>query len=95
MYVYPLWDDVTFLESASLKVGKLLFMARKIVEAEGFVVHPPKTKIMRDGMRKEVTGVVVNETSVDRETLKAYVHSCIRLSWMEQTEKHGGIQKMF
>ena len=67
-------DDVTFSsEDASLKVGKLLFMARKIVESEGFVVHPKKTKIMRDGMRKEVTGVVVNEkTSVDRETLRNF-----------------------
>ena len=55
-------DDVTFSsDDASLKVGKLIFMARKIVEAEGFVIHPKKTKVMRDGMRKEVTGVVVNE----------------------------------
>ena len=67
-------DDVTFSsDDASLKVGKLIFMARKIVEAEGFVVHPKKTKVMRDGMRKEVTGVVVNEkTSVDRETLRDF-----------------------
>lgn len=67
-------DDVTFSsDDASLNVGKLLFMARKIVEAEGFVVHPKKTSIMRDGMRKEVTGVVVNEkTSVDRETLRNF-----------------------
>lgn len=67
-------DDVTFsTDDASLKVGKLLFMARKIIENEGFVVHPKKTKIMRDGMRKEVTGVVVNEkTSVDRDTLRDF-----------------------
>ena len=94
MYVYPLcgWCDL-WLEDASLKVG-VAFM-RKIVEAEGFVVHPKKQR-SRDGMRKEVTGVVVNEkTSVDRETPEIFVHSCIRLSWIYQTEKHGGIQKMF
>ncbi len=68
-------DDVTFSagEEAGDCVRKMLWRARSIVEAEGFIVHPDKTRIMRRGSRQEVTGLVVNDrVSVPRQDLKAF-----------------------
>ncbi|MEQ1564683.1 MAG: reverse transcriptase family protein [Myxococcota bacterium] len=52
-------DDLTFSGPAAM-VKTVLGAARAIVEAEGFVVHPDKTRVMRKGERQEVTGLVVN-----------------------------------
>lgn len=63
-------DDLTFswpAESdapgpdAAPPVGKLLHRTRSIVKAEGFTVHPNKTRVMRSGRRQKVTGLVVND----------------------------------
>lgn len=68
-------DDLTFscLESAKPNVGKLLWIAHKIVEEEGFVMHPDKLRIMHKGRHQEVTGIVVNEKlNVSRKNLKNF-----------------------
>ena len=67
-------DDLTFgFDSKQAQIGKFLFVVRKIIQEEGFVVHPDKTKVMRDGMRKEVTGVVVNEkASIPKKTMRKF-----------------------
>ncbi|MFN3202618.1 MAG: reverse transcriptase family protein [Bradymonadia bacterium] len=68
-------DDLTFSapKEAGGDVGIVLRCLRQVVAAEGFVVHPEKTRILRNGARKEVTGVVVNEKlSVDRKTLRKF-----------------------
>lgn len=68
-------DDLTFSASdqAVRELPKLLWRTRKIVEAEGFALHPEKLRIMRKGVRQEVTGIVVNEKpGVNRKSLKKF-----------------------
>jgi hypothetical protein len=55
-------DDLTLSAMArDARVGSCLAFVRRVVAAEGFVVHPDKVRIVRRGRRQEVTGVVVNE----------------------------------
>lgn len=68
-------DDLTFSTTAgdTGQIGRVLWQAKQIVENEGFVLHPDKIKVMRQGSRQEVTGVVVNEkTNVSRTKLKQF-----------------------
>ena len=68
-------DDLTFSASgaAAEKVGALLKYVQEIVAAEGFTVHPDKTRVMRRGRHQEVTGLTVNErVAVPRETLRRF-----------------------
>lgn len=68
-------DDLTFSASgeAAGKVGPLLKYVHAIVAAEGFTVHPDKTRVMRRGRHQEVTGLTVNErVAVPRETLRRF-----------------------
>lgn len=75
-YAYTRYaDDMTFSASgeAAAKVAPLLKQVREIIAAEGFVIHPDKTRIMRKGRRQEVTGLTVNErVAVPRETLRRF-----------------------
>jgi RNA-directed DNA polymerase len=76
-------DDLTFSwrqgdDRARAPVGALLSSVRRILRAEGFVLHPDKTMVMRDGDRQKVTGLVVNKAGegtaqarVPRETVRA------------------------
>lgn len=41
-------------------VGRLIKSVTAIVRAEGFSIHPKKTRVMRKGARQKVTGLVVN-----------------------------------
>ncbi len=68
-------DDMTFSASgeAAGKVGALLKHVGEIVTAEGFSVHPDKTRVMRRGGHQEVTGLTANErVSVPRDTLRRF-----------------------
>jgi hypothetical protein len=47
-------------------LGALLGLVRRIVEAEGFQVHPEKTRVARKGGRQKVTGLVVNGAEAPR-----------------------------
>ncbi|MGH1342071.1 MAG: reverse transcriptase family protein [Nannocystales bacterium] len=54
-------DDMTFSSGQrDIPLGRLKAAVRRVVEAEGFVVHPAKTRILRGGRRQTVTGLVVN-----------------------------------
>jgi hypothetical protein len=57
-------DDLTFSLPADHegepKLGTLMGLVRRVVEAEGFQVHPDKTRVARRGGRQQVTGLVVN-----------------------------------
>ena len=55
-------DDLTFSFAGPGKVpvGRLQKAVADIVGAEGFVIHPHKTRIMRNGGRQMVTGLIVN-----------------------------------
>lgn len=67
-------DDLTFsADSDDAHVGTLLKAVGQIVEDEGFVVHPEKTRVMRRGRRQEVTGLVVNDRlGVPKATIKQW-----------------------
>ncbi|MBM75413.1 MAG: RNA-dependent DNA polymerase [Proteobacteria bacterium] len=67
-------DDLTFSSSdPDASVGALLHATRAIVADEQFEVHPSKTRIMRNGSCKEVTGVVVNEyPNISRARLRRF-----------------------
>jgi len=76
-------DDLTFsCDRTKAPVGKLVGGVTRIVEAEGFRVHPKKTRVMRSGRRQKVTGLVVNSydgapARVPRElvrNLRAAIH---------------------
>ena len=56
-------DDLTFSWHGDAKtdVGGLLHAVTAIVKAEGFAIHPAKTRVMRSGARQQVTGLVINE----------------------------------
>jgi hypothetical protein len=56
-------DDMTFSWHGDAKadIGNLIHAVSAIVKAEGFAIHPKKTRVMRSGARQSVTGLVVNQ----------------------------------
>ena len=56
-------DDLTFSWHGETKtqIGGLMRAVKMIVRAEGFAIHDKKTRVMRDGSRQKVTGLVVNK----------------------------------
>ncbi len=68
-------DDMTFSASGEARqnVTKLLANVRRVIKDEGLVLHPDKLRIMRKGVRREVTGLVVNERlNVNRKQIKKF-----------------------
>ena len=92
-FVYSRYaDDLTFSGSgeAVKKIGTLLKAVHSIVEAEGFKVHPDKTRVMRKSTRQDVTGLTVNEAvAVPRDLLRRY------RAVLQQVERHGPAGKHF
>ena len=76
-------DDLTLSapKGATHQTAWLQNIVTKIVESEGFHVHPTKTKLMGRGDRQEVTGLVVNEDIAPRvpseikDMLRAAIHN--------------------
>jgi hypothetical protein len=78
-------DDLTFSLPAEHqgkpRLGTLLGLVKRIVESEGFRLHPDKTRVARDGGRQTVTGLVVNGAQKPRvprtikRELRAAVHN--------------------
>lgn len=78
-------DDLTFSLPAGHqgppRVGTLLGSIRRVVEAEGFRVHPDKTAVARPGGRQRITGLVVNGAAPPRvprdfrRRLRAAIHN--------------------
>jgi len=91
-YVYTRYaDDLTFStrENPARNVQKLLWRCRKIVEDEGFKLHPAKTKIMRKHRQQKVTGIVVNEKlSLDRKLRKRFRALIYQLKNGDQAKVH-------
>lgn len=68
-------DDLTFsaANDDAAGIGALLPQVRYVVGKQGFTVNESKTRVLRRGRRREVTGVVVNDKlSVDRKTLRKF-----------------------
>jgi retron-type reverse transcriptase len=78
-------DDLTFSsKDGRAAVGRLLRQVGHVVEAEGFEVHPSKTRVLRSSRRQEVTGIVVNEQlGISRKTLRRF------RALLHQIDKHG------
>jgi hypothetical protein len=48
------------------RLGSILGLVKRIVEAEGFAVNSTKTRVARSGGRQKITGLVVNGTQPPR-----------------------------
>ena len=63
-------DDLTFSlpagQTSAPKTGALMGLVERIVGAEGFRLHPDKTRLHRAGGRQQVTGLVVNGNGTPR-----------------------------
>lgn len=78
-------DDLTFSGGLDMKVASVHAMAKRIVEAEGFEVNGKKTKVSREGSKREVTGVNVAGTELGisrakRRKIRAAVHQLKKMS---------------
>lgn len=77
-------DDLAFSGGEELEraVNRFSTQAAVILEEEGFRVHHRKTRVMRQGVRQRIAGLVVNEhANVPREEvdqLKAILTNCAR-----------------
>jgi len=85
-------DDLTFSGDNPEDAAKVLGIARRIVAAEGLVVHPKKTRLMRRGRRQEVTGLVVNDAPhlprKELKQLRAILHNAARHGLASQNRDH-------
>jgi RNA-directed DNA polymerase len=65
-------DDLTFSwhGGAASQIGALLRGAGMVVRAEGFEVHAKKTRVMRNGARQKVTGLIVNQVPDGQPTAR-------------------------
>ncbi len=67
-------DDLTFSLPAAHagppRLGALIGCVARVVEKEGFQVHPEKTRVARPGGRQAVTGLVVNGDGAPRTPRK-------------------------
>lgn len=79
-------DDLTFSSPTGDREAsrKLLWHVKRVIEEEGFQIHPDKLRIMGKGRRREVTGLIVGEKpSVPREDVRAF------RALLNRLEKHG------
>ena len=91
-------DDLSFSANGNeqtKKVQQLLWRIKKIITDEGFTIHPKKVKVMRKGVKQEVTGIVVNkQAGLDRNTLHRFrglIHQISRHGLDNKKWKGGNI----
>jgi hypothetical protein len=83
-------DDLAFSGGPEFERGAERFASRvaAILMEEGFSVHHRKTRIMRQGVRQYLAGIVVNEhvnvIRRDFDALKAILTNCARHGWESQ-----------
>ncbi|WP_299221434.1 reverse transcriptase family protein [uncultured Aquimarina sp.] len=68
-------DDLTFSATHEQyeQITTILKYSRRIVKEENFTLHPDKLRVMKKGVRQEVTGVVVNEKpNIEKKSLKRF-----------------------
>jgi RNA-directed DNA polymerase len=77
-------DDLAFSGEAAFArgVGPFAVRAMAVAMDEGFHVHARKTRVMRQGVRQRLAGLVVNErpnvARNDFDRLKAVLTNCVR-----------------
>jgi hypothetical protein len=87
-------DDLAFSGDRAFErcVERFATHAAAIVIEEGFAVHHRKTRLMRQGVRQHLAGLVTNQrinvarTNFDR--LKAILHNCILHGPESQNRDH-------
>lgn len=78
-------DDLAFSGDLGFQktVNRFAIHVAAIVQEEGFRVHHRKTRIMRQGVRQHLAGLVANQRAnirrVDYDRLKATLTNCVRL----------------
>lgn len=83
-------DDLAFSGNGDFQrvVKRFYLHAAATVAEEGFSVHYRKTRMMRQGVRQRLTGLVVNErlnvARADFDQLKAILTNCVRLGPQSQ-----------
>ncbi len=83
-------DDLSFSGDMDRHAAhKLRSLITQIVEQEGFAINSEKTRIMGQGSRQSVTGVIVNKTlglsRPERRRLRAMAHGLSRPSGVGET----------
>lgn len=88
-------DDLAFSGDDELaeQTGALIRCVTSIVKEEGFVPNPRKTRIMRQGQRQYLTGLVINQHinvfRTQSDALKATLHNCAQFGPKAQNrEQH-------
>jgi len=85
-------DDLAFSGGEDFERGVERFSthAAAILLEEGFAVNHRKTRIMRQGVRQRLVGLVANERAnvprTDFDRLKATLHNCVRLGAETQNQ---------
>ncbi len=88
-------DDLTFSLPAGHqgkpRLGALLGLVRRILEAEGFRLNPEKTRVHRRGGRQQVTGLVVNGEGKPRvpRTLRRQLRAAIHNQRLGKPPREG------
>jgi RNA-directed DNA polymerase len=86
-------DDLAFSgdEEFARRVERFAVHAMAVAMEEGFSVHARKTRVMRQGVRQRLTGLVVNQRiNVARDEfdrLKAVLTNCVRHGATSQNRK--------
>lgn len=91
-------DDLSFSSKTAEREAssQLLWRVRKVVSAEGFQLHPDKTRVMYRHKRQEVTGIVVNEKpSLERRELKNFRALLHQIESTGPQGKHWGTAPLF
>lgn len=74
-------DDLAF-SGDGMDTGRLHWFVARVVVAEGFRLHPDKTRVMGEHQRQQLTGLVVNRGLHARrseyDALKALLHNAAR-----------------
>lgn len=86
-------DDLSFSGGDVLarRSGAFMRGVQRIVEDEGHLLNPMKTRLRRRGVRQTVTGIVVNQhpniTRAEYDRLKATIHNCVVHGPAEQNRR--------
>lgn len=86
-------DDLAFSRNERLERSVEVFAARAaaILTEEGFAVHHRKTRVMRQGVRQYLAGLVTNErvniVRADFDRLKAILTNCVRFGEESQNRE--------
>ncbi len=93
-FVYTRYaDDLTFScpKDKRPQISKLFAHIKQAVKKHGFTIHPDKTRVLHQGRRQEVTGLVVNQKlSIDRKTLKRFRATLFQIEKDGLANKHWG-----